>query len=95
LATTAVGFLTVSYDFSYSVPSRLFITETSFGTFAGNSISQIIFYHVPIGILLLLDVYFFLSLMFNSNLMYCWQKQEVLTIRSNRKISTASKEQEE
>ncbi|XP_046656015.1 uncharacterized protein LOC124349448 isoform X2 [Daphnia pulicaria] len=63
--------------------------------FAGDSLSGlVIFYYVPVGILLLLDIYFFFSLIFNSNLMYCWQRPE-MEIRSNRRISTASKEHED
>nr|CAH0105205.1 unnamed protein product [Daphnia galeata] len=49
----------------------------------------------PLGALLSMDIYFFLSLMFNSNLMHCWQKQQGTAIRSNRRPSTASKEHED
>ncbi|XP_046656019.1 uncharacterized protein LOC124349451 isoform X2 [Daphnia pulicaria] len=59
-----------------------------------SSSALITFFYVPVGVLLLLDVNFFLCLMFNDNLMHCWQRQ-AMAIRSNRKNSTASKEHED
>nr|CAH0105207.1 unnamed protein product [Daphnia galeata] len=63
--------------------------------FPRHSLAEIIFFNGPVGALLSMDIYFFLSLMFNSNLMHCWQKPQETAIRSNRRPSTASKEYED
>jgi hypothetical protein len=95
LLTTAVGFLTVSFIFTdrFHIDNPLTASYCTF--FAESSSALITFFYVPIGVLLLLDIYFFLSLMFNANLMHCWQRQQDVAIRSNRKSSSESKEQEE
>lgn len=60
----------------------------------GSSLAETVFLYGPIGVLLSIDIFFFVSLMFNANLMHCWQNQQG-ALRSNRKLSSSSKEHDE
>ena len=53
-----------------------------------------IFFYIPVSVLLAINIIAFLTLLFNRNLMNCW-KEERKNIRANRNAPKVSKEQQE
>ena len=54
-----------------------------------------IFFYIPVSVLITINIAFFVTLLFNRNLMNCWKKKKEISVRANRNAPKISKEQEE
>lgn len=66
----------------------------SFPNFSLDGASPLIFFYIPASLLMFFNIFVFLSLVFNANLMNCWKGKRTMSMRTNKTTANSKGMQE-